>query len=97
MFLRRYTATYAATPTPTKPFESPRTEAGPRQHVVAHLGELNHVERHRWQRTVVVYNCQGNPQQQRRDNKQWTIERYGFVRPHKARADFIAAVRDLDS
>ena len=51
MFLRRYTrnkdgkthAYYALV-------ESLRTEAGPRQHVVAYLGELNHDEQRRWQR-----------------------------------------------
>ncbi len=32
--------------------ESVRTEAGPRQRVVAHLGELNHEQERRWQRTV---------------------------------------------
>ena len=35
--------------------ESIRTEAGPRQRVVAHLGELNH-DQLRWQRTVVFHN-----------------------------------------
>ncbi len=52
MFLRRYTRnkdgkshTYYAL------VESTRTEAGPRQHIVAYLGELNHDEQHRWQRT----------------------------------------------
>ncbi len=90
-------ATKTARPTLTTPFEGARTEAGPRQHVVAHLGELNHDEQRRWQRAVVIYNCQGNPQQQRRDNEHWPIERYGFLRPHKPRADFMAAVRDLNS
>src|ERR1019366_1319760 len=45
--------------------ESVRTEAGPRQHVVAHLGELNHDQELRWQRTVVFHNRQGDPQQLR--------------------------------
>jgi len=57
MFLRRYTRnkdgkshTYSAL------VESTRTQAGPRQHVVAYFGELNQDEQHRWQRTVVIYN-----------------------------------------
>jgi hypothetical protein len=48
MFLRRYarnkdgkTHTYYAL------VESVRTDAGPRQHVVAYLGELNHDEQKR--------------------------------------------------
>jgi len=61
VFLRRYSRTkdgkthcyYALV-------ESLRTEAGPRQHIVAYLGELNHDEQGRWQRTVSIYNCQGN-------------------------------------
>ena len=66
MFLRRYTRTkngkqhvYFAL------VESVRTEAGPRQHVVAHLGELNHTQEHRWQRTVTFYNCHGESQELR--------------------------------
>ena len=66
MFLRRYTRnkdgkshTYYAL------VESTRTEAGPRQHIVAYLGELNSEEQHRWQRTVVIYNRQGDSQQLR--------------------------------
>jgi hypothetical protein len=66
MFLRRYTRnkdgkahTYYAL------VESVRTEAGPRQHVVAYLGELNHDQQGRWQRTVVIYNRQGDSQQLR--------------------------------
>src|SRR5271163_3726478 len=66
MFLRRYTRTkdgkthiyYALV-------ESVRTDAGPRQHVVAYLGELNHDEQKRWQRTVSIYNRQGDCQQLR--------------------------------
>lgn len=45
--------------------ESVRTEKGPRQRVVAHLGELNHSEERRWQRTAVFYNRQGEAQQLR--------------------------------
>ncbi len=66
MFLRRYSRTkdgkkhvyYALV-------ESVRTAAGPRQNVVAHLGELNHDQEHRWQRTVTFYNRQGDAQQLR--------------------------------
>jgi transposase len=64
MFVRSYTRTkdgkkhtyYALV-------ESTRTEAGPRQHVVAYLGELNHDQERRWQRTVVFHNRQGDAQQ----------------------------------
>ena len=64
MFLRRYqrskqgkTHTYYAL------VESVRTDAGPRQRIVAHLGELNHDQERRWQRTVVFYNRQGDAQE----------------------------------
>jgi transposase len=66
MFLRAYrrskdgkTHTYYAL------VESLRTEAGPRQHVVAYLGELNSDQERRWQRTVIFYNRQGEAQQLR--------------------------------
>lgn len=66
MFLRRYCRTkngkahvYFAL------VESVRTAAGPRQHVVAHLGELNSAQERRWQRTVLCYNRQGEAQQLR--------------------------------
>jgi transposase len=66
MFLRRYRRskdgkvhTYFAL------VESVRTDAGPRQHVVAYLGELNHDQERRWQRTVVFYNRHGDAQQLR--------------------------------
>jgi transposase len=66
MFLRRYNRnkdgkshTYYAL------VESVRTDAGPRQNVVAYLGELNHDEQKRWQRTVSIYNRQGDCQQLR--------------------------------
>src|SRR4029450_10154441 len=60
MFLRRYTRTKAGkTHTYYALVESVRTEAGPRQHVVAHLGELNHDQERRWQRTVVFHNRRG--------------------------------------
>jgi transposase len=66
MFLRRYRRTkngkshiyYALV-------ESIRTEAGPRQRVVAHLGELNHEQERRWQCTVRFHNQQGEDQQLR--------------------------------
>ena len=66
MFLRRYTRTkdgkqhtyYALV-------ESVRTDAGPRQQVVAYLGELNHDQQRRWQRTVIFHNRQGEAQQLR--------------------------------
>jgi hypothetical protein len=66
MFLRRYRRakdgkqhTYYAL------VESVRTDAGPRQQVVAYLGELNHDQERRWQRTVVFHNRQGEVQQLR--------------------------------
>ena len=45
--------------------ESERTADGPRQRTVAYLGELNHDQERRWQRTVVFYNRQGDAQQLR--------------------------------
>ena len=66
MFLRRYTRNKdGKTHTYYALVESVRTEAGPRQHVVAYLGELNHDQERRWQRTVVFYNRQGDAQQLR--------------------------------
>jgi hypothetical protein len=66
MFLRRYTRSkhgkqhvYFAL------VESVRTEAGPRQRVVAHLGELNNDQERRWQRTIVFHNRQGEAQELR--------------------------------
>ena len=66
MFLRRYKRnkdgkahTYYAL------VESVRTDTGPRQHIVAYLGELNHDQQRRWQRTVVFYNRQGDARQLR--------------------------------
>jgi len=66
MFLRRYSRTkegkrhsyYALV-------ESVRTDAGPRQHIVGYLGELNHDQERRWQRTVVFYNREGHSQELR--------------------------------
>ena len=64
MFLRRYTRTIAGKKlTYYALVESVRTDAGPRQRVVAHLGELNHDQERRWQRTVVFHNRQGETRQ----------------------------------
>jgi transposase len=66
MFLRRYTRSKdGKTHTYYALVESARTEAGPRQRTVAYLGELNHDQQGRWQRTVAVYNRQGETQQLR--------------------------------
>jgi Transposase DDE domain len=66
MFLRRYSRTKnGKTHVYFALVESVRTDAGPRQRVVAHLGELNHDQERRWQRTVVVYNRQGDAQELR--------------------------------
>src|SRR5271167_2244705 len=66
MFLRRYVRTKAGTKhTYFALVESVRTDAGPRQHVVAYLGELNADQERRWQRTVVFHNRQGEAQQLR--------------------------------
>jgi transposase len=64
MFLRRYSRTLAGKKlTYYALVESLRTDAGPRQRVVAHLGELNHDEERRWQRTIVFHNRQGETRQ----------------------------------
>ncbi len=66
MFLRRYTRTKDGKPhTYYALVESVRTDAGPRQQVVAYLGELNHDQERRWQRTVVFHHRQGEAQQLR--------------------------------
>jgi len=66
MFLRRYTRTKDGKPhTYYALVESVRTDAGPRQQIVAYLGELNHDQERRWQRTVVFHNRQGEAQQLR--------------------------------
>src|SRR5216684_3493315 len=66
MFLRRYSRTKDGKPhTYYALVESVRTDAGPRQQVVAYLGELNHDQERRWQRTVVFHNRQGESQQLR--------------------------------
>ena len=64
MFLRRYQRTkLGKTHTYYALVESIRTDAGPRQRIVAHLGELNHDQERRWQRTIVFYNRQGDAQE----------------------------------
>jgi transposase len=66
MFLRRYRRTKdGKTHTYYALVESVRTGSGPRQRVVAHLGELNHDQERRWQRTVVFHNRQGDAEQLR--------------------------------
>ena len=66
MFLRRYCRTKnGKTHVYFALVESRRTDAGPRQRVVAHLGELNHEQERRWQRTVVFYNRHGDGQESR--------------------------------
>jgi len=66
MFLRRYQRTkQGKTHTYYALVESVRTEAGPRQRIVAHLGELNHDQERRWQRTALFYTRQGEAQELR--------------------------------
>ena len=66
MFLRRYTRTVAGKKlTYYALVESIRSSDGPRQRVVAHLGELNDAQQLRWQRTLIVYNRHGESQQLR--------------------------------
>jgi transposase len=61
VFLRRYTRTVGGRQlTYYALVESVRTDAGPRQQVIAHLGELNPDDQRRWQRTVVFHNRQGD-------------------------------------
>ena len=57
MFLRAYSKTKDGKPhTYYALVESVRTDAGPRQQMVAYLGELKHNQQRRWQRTVVFHN-----------------------------------------
>jgi transposase len=66
MFLRRYVRTKAGKKHVYFALvESIRTDAGPRQQVVAYLGELNADQERRWQRTVVFHNRQGDTEQLR--------------------------------
>jgi len=63
MFLRAYQRPKDGKPhTYYALVESERTPQGPRQRMVAYLGELNHDQERRWQRTVVFYNRQGEAQ-----------------------------------
>ena len=56
MFLRRYSRMLAGKRlTYFALVESVRTPQGPRQRVVAHLGELNQDQERRWQRTIVFH------------------------------------------
>jgi transposase len=64
MFLRRYSRTVAGKKLIYYALvESVRSDAGPRQRVIAHLGELSHDQERRWQRTVVFHNRQGEARQ----------------------------------
>lgn len=64
MFLRRYSRTKnGKTYTYFALVESVRTAAGPRQRVVANLGELSADQELRWQRTTTFYNRHGDAQQ----------------------------------
>jgi transposase len=66
VFLRRYSRTVAGKQlTYFALVENVRTDSGPRQRVVAHLGELNADQQRRWQRTVTFHNRQGEAQQLR--------------------------------
>jgi transposase len=66
MFLRRYRRTKdGKVHTYFALAESVRTDAGPRQRIVVHLGELNFDQERRWQRTVAFYNRQGDGEQLR--------------------------------
>ena len=66
MFLRQYTRKKAGKVHRYWALvESMRTEEGPRQRVVAHLGELNHSQHRRWQRTIVFYNRHGDAERLR--------------------------------
>ena len=46
--------------------ETVRTSDGPRQHTLCYLGELNHSAHARWQKTVEVFNEQGEYTRRRR-------------------------------
>src|SRR5260370_99344 len=64
MFLRSHKRTVAGKHlTYFSLVENVRTESGPRQRVVAHLGELNADQQRRWQRTVTFHNRQGEARQ----------------------------------
>src|SRR5437899_13059662 len=66
VFLRRYSRTVAGKQlTYFALVENVRTESGPRQRVVAYLGELNADQQRRWQRTITFHNRQGEARQLR--------------------------------
>jgi transposase len=64
LFLRRYKRTKdGKTHTYFALVESVRTERGPRQRVVAQLGELSEDQRHRWQQTAIFHTREGDARQ----------------------------------
>src|SRR5665213_685814 len=64
MFLRRYRRTKdGKTHTYFALVESVRTERGPRQRIVAQLGELSEDQRHRWQQTAILHTRERNARQ----------------------------------
>ena len=64
MFLRRYSRTKdGKTHTYFALVESVRTESGPRQRVVAQLGELSEDQQHRWQQTAIFHTRQRDSRQ----------------------------------
>jgi transposase len=64
MFLRRYRRTKdGKTHTYFALVESVRTELGPRQRIIAQLGELTEDEQHRWQQTAIFYAREKNAKQ----------------------------------
>ena len=66
MYLRRYERTKdGKTHIYFALVESVRTERGPRQRVVAQLGELSEDQRHRWQQTAILHTRERNARQLR--------------------------------
>jgi transposase len=64
MFLRRYRRTKdGKTHSYFALVESVRTERGPRQRIVAQLGELSEDQRHRWQQTAIFHTRQRDARQ----------------------------------
>jgi len=76
--------------------ESLRTEEGPRQRVVAHLGELNHSQQRRWQRTVVFYNRHGDVEQLRLLKLDEIVERHLPAGRHTVRPADVVAVEVIN-
>ena len=61
MFLRRYRRTKnGKTHAYFALVESFRTERGPRQRIVAQLGELSEDQQHRWQQTAILHTRERN-------------------------------------